>query len=175
MPSKLTEQLVELKKEKTLFLMLVFALVAVIVWIVVGILATRKEEIIGAELRELAQPLVPTLDRSVLEGLSEKDYFSAEDLANFSIFALIELDGISDKHLVDIVNDRAELRLERDLDQVLSASEPPPSEEEGGLSDQEMMTQLTPDGSLDELVVEEELDSGLDSEPAETELLETQP
>ena len=95
MPSKLTEQLVELKKEKTLFLMLVFALVAVIVWIVVGILATRKEEIIGAELRELAQPLVPTLDRSVLEGLSEKDYFSAEDLANFSIFALIELDGIS--------------------------------------------------------------------------------
>lgn len=106
MSNRIVKQLERLKTERALLWSLVLVLVAVIMWLLVGILGTRKEQTISAELREMAKPLVPSLDRDVLGSLGERQYFSKEDLLDFAIFALIELEYSSDKQLMDIVNDR---------------------------------------------------------------------
>lgn len=103
MPNKAAKQLEKIKSDKKMLIALVFALVAIFVWVAVSLLATSKKQLTSPDVTKLAEPLVPTLDQQVLEKLEAKRYFDSEELETFPIYALVELDS-GDYTLVDVVS-----------------------------------------------------------------------
>jgi hypothetical protein len=86
-------------------LALIFALVAVLIWIFVSIFATQGASGISPEMRKLAKPLTPTLNKNLLDKIGQKRHLTKQDLERFPIFALIEVDG-GGYAVVDVVNDQ---------------------------------------------------------------------
>ncbi len=103
MPSKAAKQLEKLKSEKKLLLALIFAMVAVFLWVVVSLVSTKGQQVISPELMKLAEPLVPTLDQNVLENLENRAYIQPDQMEDFPIYALVEL-RMGEYQLVDVVS-----------------------------------------------------------------------
>jgi hypothetical protein len=104
--NKITQELVKLRQRKKLMLGLIFALVAIFVWVVASLFSTKSEQILSSELVKLAQPLVPTLDQKLLKSLESKQSFSDEQLQRFSIYALVETEIKGEMQLIDVVQQR---------------------------------------------------------------------
>jgi len=106
MPNKFAKQLEKIKHKKKLLVILVFALVSVLVWIVVGIFSAQTKMGISPALTAMAKPLTPTLKGAVLETIEQKEYYSSNQLEDFPIFAIIENEEGTGFSVVDVVNNR---------------------------------------------------------------------
>lgn len=150
MPSKAAKQLEKIKSEKKLLLTLVFAMVALFLWVVVSLISTRGQQVISPELSKLAEPLVPTLDQNVLEKLENKSYIEPDQLESFPIYALVETSG-GEYQLVDVVSQSVqdfELQQEEQQEEaaeVIQQEQPQPESDEGGLQ-----TELDEQGEAEE-------------------------
>jgi hypothetical protein len=103
MTNKFKQQLNKLKTQRKLLIAIIFALVAVVVWIGVSIIASQQKLGVTPEMKQLAQPLTPNLNEKVLVRIKNKRVFTSEQLKNFSIFGLVENEDGTDYSLVNVV------------------------------------------------------------------------
>ncbi len=129
MLNQFEEQLTKIKRQKKLFIALILFFVVLLCWILLSIFASQTQHVVETELIQLAQPLVPNLDQELLVELQDKDYFTEEELENFSIYALLSDRGEDAGKIIDIVN---ESRVAEDelLEQETENTESETSEEE---------------------------------------------
>ncbi len=80
----------KLKQQQQLLAILIFGLVAVIFWIAVTIFTSQRRQSISAELQQLAKPLTPSIDETVLNRIEDKRAYSQEELAAFPIYRLVQ-------------------------------------------------------------------------------------
>lgn len=104
MPNQFKKQLEKLKKEKKLFTAFIFVLAAIIVWILVSILVTKKTTGITPEMTELAEPLNPNLNMTILDRLDVKRTFTQDQLANFPIYTLVQDSETEAVSIVEVVS-----------------------------------------------------------------------
>lgn len=74
-----------LKRSKNLLYIFILALVVALVWIVLGVYHVTVQTTISPEIQKLTKPLNPAIDTQVLEKLSTRTQYSAEELATFPI------------------------------------------------------------------------------------------
>jgi hypothetical protein len=75
-----------LRHRQQLLYVMVFSLATVVVWVGVGLLRSQRSTQLSAQQRELAAPLTPTLNRTVLTTLSNKRQPSDSELLNFPLY-----------------------------------------------------------------------------------------
>lgn len=63
-----------------------FSLVTVAVWVGLSLFQSQQKTSISAQLRQLALPLTPSINTSVLDEIRSKRSFSASELQNFPIY-----------------------------------------------------------------------------------------
>lgn len=82
------QSLTTLKSRQQLLYIMVFSLVAVMFWIGGSLFRSQKSTQISSELRTLAEPLIPTIDRTVINQLLAKKKYEDIELRRFPIFAI---------------------------------------------------------------------------------------
>ncbi len=82
-----------LQQRKELLVIFLFLFVIAVFWISLGIFSSQKRTAISAQQRQLAQPLSPALDESVIVNLENKTVYSQSELADFPIFAVTDSQG----------------------------------------------------------------------------------
>jgi hypothetical protein len=86
----LADQLKNLQQRKDLLVIFLLFFVIVIFWITIGLLTSQQRSGISSTQRQLAQPLSPNLDASVIDDLEQKNSYSPAELAEFPIFVVEE-------------------------------------------------------------------------------------
>ena len=81
------------QQRKELLVIFLFLFVIAVFWISLGIFSSQKRTAISAQQRQLAQPLSPALDESVIVNLENKTVYSQSELADFPIFAVTDSQG----------------------------------------------------------------------------------
>lgn len=85
----LQRELSKLRRQQHLLYILVFFFVAVIIWVGISLFSSQKKTAISPELLELAKPLTPTINRSVLQDIANKKQYTAAELEAFPIFKIV--------------------------------------------------------------------------------------
>lgn len=80
---------------------LVFTLVAVILWVAASLFSSQRRLGISPEQLKLSKPLTPVINTDVLLNLEQKQSFSNEELRKFPIYMLIK-DQQQIEHIVEI-------------------------------------------------------------------------
>ncbi len=96
------EQFKKLRRQKYFLAMLIFTLVAVILWIMASLTSSQRKLGISAELKVLAKPLNPQLNRDVIARLEAKKKYTLSELAEFPIFILVKLDDGSGFQVIEL-------------------------------------------------------------------------
>jgi len=91
--ARFPDQLRRLRQRRELLIISLFLFVIIIFWIAIGIFSSQQRSGISAEQRELAQPLSPSLDTSVIERLELKKIYPVEELQDFPIFVITDNQG----------------------------------------------------------------------------------
>ncbi len=89
-----TFDLKNLRFKQQALALLIFSFVTVLIWIVVGIATSQREERISPELQALAKPLNPNINEKVLSAIEQKRRYSAAELARFPIYRIVSDDDI---------------------------------------------------------------------------------
>ncbi|KUK79486.1 MAG: hypothetical protein XD95_0355 [Microgenomates bacterium 39_7] len=160
MPSKASQQLEKLKSEKKLLISLIFALVAVFLWVTISILSIGKTQIVEPGLVELAQPLVPNLDQNVLEDIEKKRYIESDQLTTFPIYVLAEVNS-GNYQLIDVVNQSVQDFINEESVELETPNEKLPEQSSPDSAEVELEKEVK------ELDKEDEIDS---SEPIQEEM-----
>lgn len=108
MPSKPIKQFEILKHRRQMLVILIFLFVAIIFWIIVSITGSQKKVAVSKELRDLAKPLVPSVDEGALDRISQKKLYSEEELENFAIYKLFLPEGEQIPKIVEIAYEEPE-------------------------------------------------------------------
>ncbi len=104
MQKQLKEQLDKLKREKLFLVILSLFFVAVLLWVGLSIFISQQRVLVEADLISLSQPLVPSLNRELLEELATRKYFTDNQLESFSIYVWKSIDETEELKIIDIVN-----------------------------------------------------------------------
>lgn len=80
----------KLKNRQQWLVFLIFTLVTVLMWSVIGLVTSQKNSGVETELLKLAQPLTPYIDREVITALEKKVVYSQSALNDFPIYRLPE-------------------------------------------------------------------------------------
>ncbi len=115
MTNQFKNQLEKLKKEKKLFLVLIFVLAAIVVWVLVSILITKKTTGITPEMKKMAEPLNPNLNTSLLDRLDKKKSFNQSQLESFPIYVLVQDSESEIFSIIDVVSQQGVI--DRDLEE----------------------------------------------------------
>lgn len=78
----------KLQHQQQILAILVFAFIAVFVWVGVSLFSSQTTTGISKELQKLAKPLIPNLDQEVLQKLQQKVSFSKAQLKDFPIYMI---------------------------------------------------------------------------------------
>ena len=92
MADKFERQLNQLKTDRKKLALLILALVVIVLWIGVSLFSSQKTVQLDKEIVQLSKPLVPHLDQQVFEELKNKKSYSDDDLRNFKIYRLRQLE-----------------------------------------------------------------------------------
>lgn len=84
------QALQNLRQRQQLLSLFIFTLVAIVVWIVVSVATSQRSSAISAELRAMAQPLTPSINRVVLEEVEAERYFTEQELGDFAVVRVVE-------------------------------------------------------------------------------------
>lgn len=79
-----------LKIKRQALYILIFSFVTVVVWISGSLFRSQRRTGIAPDLLELAKPLSPTINVSLIDEIEDKNNFSVQDLSNFQIYKLIQ-------------------------------------------------------------------------------------
>lgn len=78
----------QLQQQQQWLAVLIFALVAILIWVAVSLISSQKKTGISKELRDLALPLTPTINREVIGAMEAKRFIFAEELQDFPIYTI---------------------------------------------------------------------------------------
>ncbi len=90
MANRFEKQLVKIKQNRKVFAMMLFAMMAVFMWVFISLAFSQKKVKIDNSLIEKAKPLVPYLDEEVLYEIEAKREFEETELYNFKIYRILE-------------------------------------------------------------------------------------
>ena len=79
-----------LRQQQQLLALLIFGLIAVVVWIAFSLITSQRQLTTSPELQKIAKPLTPNLDREVLNKLQQKSLYSQGELGNFPIYVVVQ-------------------------------------------------------------------------------------
>lgn len=83
----------KLQQNQAFLRALIFALVTIIIWVGFSIFHTQQTSGIPQELQDLAIPINPNIDESVIKRIEAKRTFSPSELSNFPINRLVLKNG----------------------------------------------------------------------------------
>lgn len=84
-----TTQLQKIRSSQTALSIFILLLVGVLLWIIVTVFSSNRDSQISAEAQQLATPLNPNLDVSVLDTLDAKTMYSDNQLSDFPIYVIV--------------------------------------------------------------------------------------
>ena len=84
------QTLEKMKQQQQILAMLVFAFVAVIIWITVNLFTSQQKTGISKDLLKFAKPLIPTINQEVVQQLKEQGVFPDSQLQDFPIYMVIK-------------------------------------------------------------------------------------
>lgn len=82
-------QLANLRQQQQLLYILVFSFATILIWLALSLFTSQKKTEISKELQELAKPLSPTINRTILEQLQQERVFTEAELADFPIYKIL--------------------------------------------------------------------------------------
>jgi len=91
-------------KQQALYI-LIFSFVTVIVWIIGSLFRSQQRTGISPDLIELAKPLSPTINVSVIDSIEARKVYSDQDLFNFQIYKIIKSKDGMTQQVVPINSD----------------------------------------------------------------------
>jgi hypothetical protein len=71
-------------------------------WISVSLFSSQRSTKISPDVNKLAEPLVPTLDTSVLDTIDSKVTYTTEELADFPIMVIVNDTQTQEERIVPI-------------------------------------------------------------------------
>ena len=89
------------KHQQQILAILVFALVAVAVWISASLFTSQRRLGISKDQLKLSKPLTPNIDEEVVLNLEKKHDFSDQDLRRFPIYMVLK-DEMQIERVVEI-------------------------------------------------------------------------
>ena len=89
MNNKIKDQLQQLKTQNTLVVILVLLFVSILIWTGVSIYSSTTTSQLPANIKKLTLPLNPSIDREILDSISQKVVLSGQQLESFPIYRLI--------------------------------------------------------------------------------------
>ena len=84
------QRLEKFKQQQQVLAILIFSLVAVIIWIAASIFSSQKRTGIDKDLLKLAKPLTPSINREIIQRIGIKRKFTESDLQNFPIYMMVK-------------------------------------------------------------------------------------
>ncbi len=88
--SFISQQIASLQRNYLLMVGLILLFVCVLIWTLLSVASIKDESDISAEAKKYTKPLNPNFDQLVLEQISQKKAYSAEELADFPIFVFAQ-------------------------------------------------------------------------------------
>lgn len=92
--NKFQNELNTLRQRQQILAILVFALVAISTWVGVSLLSSQRQTRLSSELLELAKPLNPSINTTVIEQISQKRQYTADELDDFPIFTTAKVERV---------------------------------------------------------------------------------
>ena len=94
----------KLKQRQQLLAILIFAFVAVIIWIMISLFTSQQRTEISNDLLKLSQPLTPAINQEVINQIRDKSLYKTEELEDFPIY-MITQDYNNQESVVEIGSD----------------------------------------------------------------------
>ena len=82
------QALEKIKHQQQMLAMLVFALVAVIIWIGASLFVSQQKTGVDKDLLKLAKPLTPSINQEVIQRLRQKKVFLDSQMQDFPIYII---------------------------------------------------------------------------------------
>lgn len=83
-----SKELKQLYKRQTMLQILIFTMVTIFIWLAFSIFRSQKKTAITAEQNQLAAPLTPNINATVIDQLENKVHFSDQELNDFPIYKI---------------------------------------------------------------------------------------
>lgn len=87
----------KIKHQQQMLAILIFAFVAIMVWIAATLFTSQQKTSISEDLLKLAQPLTPTINQEVIQRLRKKGVFPSSQLQKFPIYMIAKDKGQTDR------------------------------------------------------------------------------
>lgn len=124
MANKITiqEEIARIKQSRQFMVISILLFAVVLVWVTVSLFTSQQKTTITAAQKEMAKPLQPNLDISVIDSLKAEKFYSDSDLAFFTIYKVVKNPN-SGQHVV-VPIDTPEETLDRTFEQQAEQSRP---------------------------------------------------
>lgn len=83
------KQLANLRQRQEILAILIFSLVAIMIWVAVDLFSSQQRTAISAELQKLARPLNPIIQTQIIDELEQKRHYGENDLLSFPIYRVL--------------------------------------------------------------------------------------
>lgn len=97
-----SKEINKLRRNQQILTILVLLLVSMAFWIIVRLFSSQRTSKISPDINKLAEPLVPTLDTTVLDTLDSKVTYTTEELSDFPIMVIVTDPQNQDERIVPI-------------------------------------------------------------------------
>lgn len=97
-----SKEITKLRRNQQILTILVLLLVSMAFWIIVSLFSSQRSTKISPDINKLAEPLVPTLDTSVLDTIDSKVTYTTEELADFPIMVIVNDTQTQEERIVPI-------------------------------------------------------------------------
>lgn len=91
----------KIKHQQQMLAILIFAFVAIMVWIAATLFTSQQKTSISKDLLKMAQPLTPIINQEVVQRLRKKGVFPSNQLQKFPIY-MISKDKGQAEQIVEI-------------------------------------------------------------------------
>jgi hypothetical protein len=95
------ETLEKIKQQQQALAILVFTLVAAMIWIGASLFTSQQKTGISKDLLKLAKPLTPSINQEVIQRLRQKEIFLDSQLQDFPIY-IIKKDKNQNERVVEM-------------------------------------------------------------------------
>lgn len=91
-----------LKFSRYALVFLIFLLVAAVFWIIVSLFSSQNKLTITPELKELAEPLQPYIETTVIDRLEAKKQYNDSSLGDFPIYRVESQEGRTEYGIIEV-------------------------------------------------------------------------
>lgn len=97
-----SKEMNKLRRNQQILTILILLFVCMSFWIIVSLFSSQRSSKISPEINQMAKPLTPTLDSTVLDTLDAKVSYTDEELADFPIFILVRDNQTQEERIVPL-------------------------------------------------------------------------